>query len=157
MLRTQIYNEIIAYIVPARFVCAEERVANVLPNLGLRTCIVEQAVLDRHKKVLTELAEQVEIGVGPNKDSLLRNSRSVAFTGTESATLSFKPAARRYMGSGNIEFGGRRNEGVHKKSAVMLLPRVTCSGPQKFMRVGYRCFNLAHGDVGQKNRVSYFF
>jgi hypothetical protein len=63
MLRTYIYNEIVVYMVPARFDGAQERTAIVLPNLWLRVCAVEQSSLDRHKKVL-------QGGLAPGNDAV---------------------------------------------------------------------------------------
>jgi hypothetical protein len=51
-LRTQIYNEIIVYMVPLVFKGQYELTVQVLPNLGLRMCMVKQDVLEAHKRAM---------------------------------------------------------------------------------------------------------
>jgi len=51
-LRTQIYNEIIVYIVPLIFNRQYELTIQILPNLGLRICAVSQSALEAHKRVM---------------------------------------------------------------------------------------------------------
>jgi hypothetical protein len=51
-LRTQIYNEIIVYMVPLTFKEQYELTVQVLPNLGLRICAVSQDALENHKRTM---------------------------------------------------------------------------------------------------------
>lgn len=124
MLRTQIYNEIILYIVPSSLSrCADERTATVLPNLGLRVCVVDQAILDRHKRVLMGLV------AGANKGALMHRSLHhrgiVTGSATSSANALFKLRARRYMG---ILL-------QPEITPTILLPRVACPGPKRHRHI----------------------
>lgn len=121
MLRTYIYNEVVAYIVPARFEGSQECTTIVLPNLGLRICIVEQSILDRHKKVLNGLAAGSAVhGTRLPSDHV--------FGATDNRMRSRRPGARRYIGCRVYSF--KPSQEQHRNTSC-IVPRATSVGPHR--------------------------